>query len=508
MAAQTVLNGSDLPVQLAPGGYNLAAPDLLGTVTELSPEESTSRSDAGVHEDRLLEALQHVDITHLKVFEIEVTADTRPVEPATAARSGALVATTREGEPAIVLRVPDLGEHLEYAVLYSDEAGTSRWLWPEGGMDIARPATRGGRGEVVFHLPRAGAPSPSTTEDRGTRGPISKLGRRLVRVLIWTTDSLVGRGAQAVAAYWENSHRQYGFHTFPTRNTEEDVPWDKLQKGRALLLLHGTFSTARSAFSDFPPALHEALAVQYGGRVFAFDHPTLHHSPQENAQEFFTRLPQGASLDLDIVTHSRGGLLGRELIEQQTHFASAERKIRVHKAIFVAAPNLGTILTDGDHGVDLLDRYTNLLTDLPDDAFTLTMEGVLALVKILAHGALVALPGLNCMLPQGAYLSRLNTSTRPYTQYYAVASNFVPTGPGLLARFGSFVAGRFIASVFGEDNDGVVPTRGSYESALTATAFPIPTASRLVLDPEDQVHHCNYFSNGKVTTRIVEWLRT
>jgi hypothetical protein len=84
------------------------------------------------------------------------------------------------------------------------------------------------------------------------------------------------------------------------------------------------------------------------------------------------------------MTHSRGGLLGRELIEQQTHFASAARKIRVHKAIFVAAPNLGTILTDGDHGVDLLDRYTNLLTDLPDDAFTLTMEGVLALVKILA----------------------------------------------------------------------------------------------------------------------------
>jgi hypothetical protein len=504
MVTQTALTGSPVPIAIAPGGYSLEAPDLVGTVTELGPRTSATRSDGGVLEDRLQEALQDAGITNVKVFEVEVTADRSPPGSAAAAPSG-LSATTRQGEPAIVLRVPDLGPDLEYAVLYTDEAGVSRWVWPAVRPTPAGPATRGGEGEIVFLLPRASASLPPPEQAPATRGPISKLGRRLVRVLVWATDSLVGFGARAVAERWEGKNRPYALRPFLAEEGAA-VSWESFRNGPALLLLHGTFSTARSAFAELPAATREALASRYGGRVLAFDHPTLHHSPHENVRELFARLPEGTPLEVDIVSHSRGGLVGRELIERQADFAAAGRTLRVRKAIFVAVPNLGTILTDGDHGLDLLDRYTNLLTDLPDDAFTLTLEGVLALAKILAHGALVGLPGLNCMFPGGDYLGRLNASPRHHTEYFAAAANFVPTAPGLLARLGSFVAGRFIASVFGEDNDGVVPTRGCYESALGAPAFPIPRKSRLLFGPDDGVHHCNFFGNERLNERLLEWL--
>ncbi|MBV8318633.1 MAG: hypothetical protein JOZ53_27155, partial [Planctomycetaceae bacterium] len=316
----------------------------------------------------------------------------------------------------------------------------------------------------------------------------------------------VGRGALASARHWEGDHRPYAFRALPLDDEAAEVRWDLLQQGPALLLMHGTFSKARSTFGQLPPDVLGKLAAGYGGRVFAFDHPTLHHSPQENIQTFFQRLPEGVTLELDLLTHSRGGLVGRELIERQADYTGTGWKVRVRQSVFVAAPNLGTILTDADHGLDLLDRYTNLLTDLPDDAFTLTIEGVLALAKVLAHGALTGLPGLRSMLPGGDYLRRINIRSNHSTEYYAVASEFVPSSPGLLARFGSLVAGHFLYSIFGEQNDGVVPTRGCYESGPGASTFAIPTDHQLIFRGGDQVHHCNYFEKEGLHDKLLDWL--
>ena len=207
-----------------------------------------------------------------------------------------------------------------------------------------------------------------------------------------------------------------------------------------LLLIHGTFSTALAAFSTLPQSTYDQLAHMYGGRMFAFDHPSMHHSSQQNAQMLLDMLPQGLELDLDILTHSRGGLVGRELTEQLANLQPHGRKIAIHKAIFVAVPHRGTILTDGDHLIDMFDRYTNLLTSLPDNAYTLTMEGIFLLVKLAAHGALKGLSGLHSMYPAGDYLRRLNASPSHDTRYYAAAANFTPTDPGLLARLGKYVA--------------------------------------------------------------------
>ena len=502
MSTQTQLSGSQQQIEIAPGGYTLQAPDLVGRVTTMNATESATRSESGRYEERLLEALTNVEVVTQNVFEIEVVSDSSPGSTPVS-RSGVAV-TTRDGEPAIVLRVPALAQQVEQAVLHTDEAGVSTWIFPEL-VTATAGASRGGAGEISFHLPRASAPVTPASTAVSSRGPISKLGRRLVRVFAWATDDIIGQGAFAVAKKWEGSHRPYAFRRVPFTNTSP-VDWDSMTKGRALLLIHGTFSSAAGAFSELPAATIEQLSNRYGGRLFAFDHPSLHQSPQENVQKLIAMLPPGIQLDLDIITHSRGGLVGREFTERIKDFDTAGRQLKIGKAILVAAPNLGTILTDGDHGIEMVDRYTNLLTNLPDNAFTLTMEGVLMLVKLVLHGALKGLPGLQCMYPKGDYLKRLNASQPNATQYFVIGADFTPTAEALLARFAKLVAGKLIDGVFGEENDGVVPTRGSYESEAHTSGFPIKPEQRVVFEKSDEVHHCNYFAKERTQSQILEWV--
>jgi hypothetical protein len=240
--------------------------------------------------------------------------------------------------------------------------------------------------------------------------------------------------------------------------------------------------------------------------LFAFNHPSLHHGPQANVQAFLDALPAGAQLDLDVMTHSRGGLVGRELVERLAALNAQGWQVRVHKALLVASPNQGTILSDPKNGLDLLDRYTNLLTNLPDNAYTLTIEGILMVVKLLGVGALTGLPGLSCLLPGGDYLRGLNATANHGTTYYALTADFTPSAPALLARIGRRMQDKFVDSVFGAENDMVVPTLGSYSAGQSSFGFPIAENHRRVYRGEAQVHHTNYFSTPIVREQIVAWL--
>jgi hypothetical protein len=505
MATRTTLDGSPRGIPIAPGGYSLEAPGLRGAVTEMTASESATRADAGTHEPPLQDALREAEIHSVKVFEIEAGSIDRSAA-AEATRAGASL-TTESGEPAILLRTPSLGEQTEQAVLYTDEAGVTRWIFPRavaGGQGA--PSRGGGGGTVEFLLPRDSAPLPPEADAApGTRGPLTKLGRRLVRVLAWATEDVIGQGALAVARFWEEKRRPYGFRRVPF-DDPAPVSWEALGRGRALLLIHGTFSTAPSAFRLLPAETLGSLATLYGGRVFAFDHPTLHHSPSENVQQFLGLLPPQADLELDIVCHSRGGLVTRELSERLSRYDGQGRNVRVRRAVFAGTPHRGTILTDSAHGIQMLDRYTNLFTELPDDAFTITAEALFMVAKLLYHGAIRALPGLRSMYPPGDYLQSLNAGTDHQTRYYALAADYKPRGASLLSRFGWALADAAVDGVFGEANDGVVPTRGGYELESPATGFPVRPEQRVVFGKEDVIHHCNYFGAPRVSEQILTWL--
>jgi pimeloyl-ACP methyl ester carboxylesterase len=82
--------------------------------------------------------------------------------------------------------------------------------------------------------------------------------------------------------------------------------------GPLLVFIHGIGSSTEGSFGALrkPTAATEWSALQrrFGERIYAFEHRTLSESPIENALQLATALPAGARLNL--VTHSRGGLVG------------------------------------------------------------------------------------------------------------------------------------------------------------------------------------------------------
>lgn len=507
------LTGTSQPIRLSEG-YSLQAPGLRGNVNVYTGDEAqdhATRGEGGLYEENLLTAFRNSDMYLQRTFEIDVTADERPTTPGAATRADGLTATTRFGEPAMILTMQPLDQGVDYAVLYTDEAGISRWIFPqESAAEVAS-----GQHNITFHLPREGAPEPPTADDGdadATRGPLTKLGRRVVRTIAWYTDGIVGVAAQAVADTWENKHRPYGFLSVAQNKIAGEPNWEQLRSGRSLLLLHGTFSASQIAFHGLAQSSHfQALSDLYGGRIFAFNHPSLHHSPTDNIQQLFNmlegRLPADATLEVDLVTHSRGGLVGRVLNERAAEIHRHQRSISVNKAIFVAAPHGGTILADGKNWFDLIDRYTNLLTNLPDNLWTISIEALLALVRLIGRGALGGLPGLRAMLPDGDYLGWLNSAAQHPATYYAIGANFVPSDPNLLASLRRKAVDAVVDHIFGgSENDGVVPTLGSYQMSGSATGFPIPEARRRVFTLDAQVHHTNYFMTDAVNQQIVTWL--
>ena len=171
--------------------------------------------------------------------------------------------------------------------------------------------------------------------------------------------------ARFAVGRWELAKRPYRLRGFePGTSHLVDVPaldpaaLSRLSEGRALLMVYGTLSRAHVGFGALPADFVEELHRHYEGRVFAFDHYTLSEDPLQNAEWLVRALPEGARLDLDVVCHSRGGLVSRVLTERGSEIALGSRAISVGKVAFVATPNAGTALADWQHMGDLVDTYT------------------------------------------------------------------------------------------------------------------------------------------------------
>lgn len=497
MANDIRLSGSFSPQDIS-NGIQLYAPGMYGTVTEMETGERATRG-AGMEDalSGIMDQAASAEGMHLfGEFEIAIERDDYAGMDAAATRSAGIDAQTRSGEPAMVLSTPKTRDNMGSAVLYTDENGESHWIFAE---DPA-PAE-----QFTFMLPREGA-QPMPTEEGGeqVRGIITKGLRRLVKVFAWLGDDIVGMGALFVVQKWEEAKRPYAL-TMAADGAP--INWPSISGQRTLLLLHGTFSTSEAAFDGLrkSPSFAQLQAL-YGGRIIAFDHPSLHQSPADNIKEFFSRIPADVALHLDVVTHSRGGLVGRELMERHSELGGAGRSLEFGKAIFVAAPHCGTILTNREHWIALIDNYTNLLTNLPDNPATITLEAILTLVKIVG-GALVGhLPGLQAMRPDGEYLERLNAATPSQAQYYALGARYAPAGGNLLERIGQLALAKAVGKIFGEDSDMVVPTLGSFGLVEQAGNFPIPAERQMCYEAEAKVNHINFFNIDAVNEQIYAWL--
>ncbi len=423
------------------------------------------------------------DLLGVSGFRVATTVEIDPGQmPAEVGRGG-----PGRVQPRLLLDPPLLARDERCHVLLVEEDGEFRWVFAEPGtkrfeLDVepARPADRGALGTaarkiVTFLAVKAAKPVAQAAVRSLARAAEDRLHRSRVRTFSGADFRMKDAG-------------------------EPDV--HLLGAGPALLFLHGTNSLSHTGFGRLDKTFVDGVNLSYGGRVFAFDHPTLAVEPTENARVFTdwvtARLPAGSRLELDVLAHSRGGLVARELAERPI-----DKRIAVRSVVFVATPNSGTPLCDGEHLGELVDALTNLAAVIPDNPITDALEIVFELVKDIALDiAYDALPGVQAMKPGSDYLAQLNASARTTATYRALAADFEPvSSAGLLTK----LRNRLFDKVFnGSMNDLIVPTRSAY---LTSGGFTVSPAQRTVFDSSYGINHSTFWTESRAVERLHDWLR-
>ncbi len=113
----------------------------------------------------------------------------------------------------------------------------------------------------------------------------------------------------------------------------------------------------------------DRVASAYGDRIFAFDHFSVSRTPEQNARMILDGLPEQTTT-FDVVAHSRGGLVLRNLVERSTRFGARARRFKLGRAVLVATPNEGTPLATPRRWEETVGWIANLLEMLPDNPFT------------------------------------------------------------------------------------------------------------------------------------------
>lgn len=292
---------------------------------------------------------------------------------------------------------------------------------------------------------------------------------------------------------------------------------------KRLLFIHGTFSKSEAFFVGMEQAEGGKAAVKTlfdrYEEVLAFDHPTLSASPVMNAFDL-ARLLARADGPLDIVTHSRGGVVTRWLLEGIGLNGSGP-----YRAVLVGAPLAGTSLASPPRLKGALDVFSNVGTVLKatGEAAVMYMPFLivpLALVRIASSVVSVAaktplldagvsmIPGLNgqSRVANHPELMRLR-AVRPAKppEYFIVQSNFEKEDPGW--KFWKYfrkdqLADKGADLIFDGPNDLVVDT----SSMSDIPGHEFPAGSIKDFGTNDIVHHTNYFSQKATLEFMLEKL--
>jgi hypothetical protein len=264
------------------------------------------------------------------------------------------------------------------------------------------------------------------------------------------------------------------------------------QERRALLFIHGFGSSVEGTRGDrFLPL----LGGQYDA-ILGYNHPTVSRDPLQNALDLLQRIPDDLRLSVDIVAHSRGGLVARSLIE----LAAPAAHIIPRCLITNGTPHNGTRLADPqrwDRLISICLTVAHGLTIATGAAFWTPL--VLEFVLKAAAQSIFSLPGIIAMTPGSDFLSRLNAPTTYVMEqqvcYAAVRSTFDFFGlqEGFRLALKALSAQAFID----EPNDLIVPTASM--NAIDTSAFALAPERQLATN----VDHFTYFDNEAV----LEFLR-
>ena len=114
-----------------------------------------------------------------------------------------------------------------------------------------------------------------------------------------------------------------------------------------------------------------------------------------------------------MVTHSRGGLVLRNLAERAAQLGPRARRFKLGRAVLVASPNEGTPLATPKRWEDTVGWVANLLEMLPDNPFTTGASFVANGIVWLANHASGDLPGLHSMDADGELIAAIQMPPGP-----------------------------------------------------------------------------------------------
>jgi hypothetical protein len=397
-----------------------------------------------------------------------------------------------EGEAHLEFEVDAPGPDEAQVVLEVDGNGFFHWHW-----SAAQGASvRAGVATQRFDIPVT-PPVEAVRDEVRVRSVIGRLIRKALHVIRFPIEKAAEAAALGLATWWENKHRRHRLYTLNpdgTKARDVDPAWfAQPELGRCLVLMHGTFSTGDAAFAGLrADAGFRALHEKYQGRILVFDHPTMHLSPRENACWLGKQLP-GNRVALDLVTHSRGGLVAREA----AHVLPAGT---INRLVQVASPNAGTALCSPKRMGTLLDVTTNLAGFLPESPVSAVLEATLAVVKHAAFGGFRGLPGLTAMDPDGATLTILNKAAAPAFPAHAIITDYEPPASATLTAKALDVT---VDAVFGAANDLIVPTASMSRAGTFVVRQPFHARSGT---NERPVAHSSYFGTSCVRAEIARCL--
>lgn len=427
-------------------------------------------------------------------------------------RSHTVPPTVRAARPAEVAVSVEVEDGAEYLLVVRQPSGA---LTFHGGTqksaDGKRTVSRSRRGDryvLEFRVPVA--VSADATVRRGILDDLvdAVVDAVVVKIKDFVAEKTVDLAEKAI---WKLLGRKQGLHRVAPGAAGLDLtPVPGVMKpgpnGRALLLIHGTFSTTQGSFGDLATGDFFARVQNiYGDAIYGFEHFSVSVTPEQNAQDILKKLP-AAGIDCDVITQSRGGLVLRNLVERQNALPDGDR-FRLGRAALVASPNEGTPLATPDRWQDTVGWIANILDLFPPNPITSNAAMVARWITWFAKFGVKAAEGLDAMNMTGDQIRTLQAPPGPVPgKYSALVSNFEPDRT-VWARALDLGIDWF----FDGANDLVVPTAGGFR--VDRTLASIPSAQIGVygpggnLDPgAAQVHHMNSFGRPDTQRFLVNAL--
>ncbi|MBA4300861.1 MAG: hypothetical protein C0433_12285 [Cyclobacterium sp.] len=426
----------------------------------------------------------------------------------------------------------DVPEHvLELAqdeILELDFEDNTFWLGDADSVKqiFAKELKRSGDSEEIYLL--------GTIEtDEQDRSLVQKVAIKAAKVFV--KNKVIRPGIKNLALKAENAALKFAGKTVEDDKAAvllsvskdfdlAEADFSKLDHAKkSLLLIHGTGSSSLGSFGEMKGTEEWGRLVDYYGasNLLALQHRTLTCSPLQNVLATLESLPNGIVLDL--ITHSRGGLVADLLARFAAHpdgfgedelevLKNSERKIdldtiakiskvlksksiKIDRVVRVACPANGTTLAS-----KRMDMFLNVIINLIGAAIGGTTNPVFATMKELVLASIetkddvTVLPGLESMNPESPFIKVLNfqgTEREIDSQLIVIAGS-----SELSLAFKSLVVlvGKFF---FRGKNDLVVDT-----ASMEFGAKRIPGNVYLYLEETGKIDHITYFKTPKIRKTI------